>query len=251
MPIFATQTDTEVVAHLLAKYIREGIPARAAMLKMLNRVTGAYALVVMFAEDPNTLMAARSGPPLAIGHGRGEMFLGSDAIALAPFTNEITYLVDGDFAVLTRDGAKIFDFSGNPVSAPAADFPGRRPMWSTRAITGISWRRKSTSSRKSFPTRLATTWISPATASASMPRGSISRRSRALRFPPAAPPISPGSSANTGSSAMRACRSKSMSPPNSAIAKCRCRRRRQRSSSRNRAKPPIRWLRCAIARRTD
>ncbi|PZM11319.1 glutamine--fructose-6-phosphate transaminase (isomerizing) [Rhizobium tubonense] len=113
--VFTTQTDTEVVAHLLARYIRDGLDARAAMLKMLNRVTGAYALVVMFKEDPNTLMAARSGPPLAIGHGRDEMFLGSDAIALSPFTNEITYLVDGDCAIVTRDSATIVDFSGEPV----------------------------------------------------------------------------------------------------------------------------------------
>ncbi|TCR85355.1 glutamine--fructose-6-phosphate transaminase (isomerizing) [Rhizobium sp. BK376] len=113
--IFETETDTEVVAHLLAKYLGEGLDARAAMLKMLNRVTGAYALVVMFQSDPNMLMAARSGPPLAIGFGRGEMFLGSDAIALAPFTNDITYLVDGDFAIITRDSATILDFAGNPV----------------------------------------------------------------------------------------------------------------------------------------
>jgi glutamine---fructose-6-phosphate transaminase (isomerizing) len=113
--VFVTQTDTEVVAHLLAKYLREGLAARPAMLKMLNRITGAYALVVMFRDDPDTLLAARSGPPLAIGHGRGEMFLGSDAIALAPFTSEITYLVDGDCAIVTRAGAEIIDFSGTPV----------------------------------------------------------------------------------------------------------------------------------------
>ncbi|MGY5811576.1 glutamine--fructose-6-phosphate transaminase (isomerizing) [Rhizobium sp. LEGMi198b] len=114
--VFATQTDTEVVAHLLAKYLRQGLDPRTAMLKMLNRVTGAYALVVMFQNDPNTLMAARSGPPLAIGFGNGETFLGSDAIALAPFTNEITYLVDGDCAIITRDGATVVDFSGQEVS---------------------------------------------------------------------------------------------------------------------------------------
>ena len=112
---FTTQTDTEVVAQLLAKYTREGLGHREAMLKMLNHVTGAYALVVMFQDDPNTLLSARSGPPLAVGYGRGEMFLGSDAIALSPFTNEITYLVDGDCAIVTRDGAEIIDFSGKPV----------------------------------------------------------------------------------------------------------------------------------------
>ncbi|OOO33343.1 glutamine--fructose-6-phosphate aminotransferase, partial [Agrobacterium sp. YIC 4121] len=102
---FTTQTDTEVVAQLLAKYTGEGLAHREAMLKMLNRVTGAYALVVMFKDDPGTLLSARSGPPLAVGYGRGEMFLGSDAIALSPFTNEITYLVDGDCAIVTRQGA--------------------------------------------------------------------------------------------------------------------------------------------------
>ncbi|GES45441.1 glutamine--fructose-6-phosphate aminotransferase [isomerizing] [Rhizobium dioscoreae] len=115
---FASQTDTEVVAHLLAKYVREGLDARSAMLKMLNRVTGAYALAVMFQNDPGTLMAARSGPPLAVGYGKGEMFLGSDAIALAPFTNEITYLVDGDCAIVSHAGATILDFSGKEVSRP-------------------------------------------------------------------------------------------------------------------------------------
>lgn len=116
--VFASQTDTEVVAHLLANYVRDGLDPRAAMLKMLNRVTGAYALGVMFENDPGTLMAARSGPPLAVGYGKGEMFLGSDAIALAPFTNEITYLVDGDCAIVTHGGATIIDFNGKEVSRP-------------------------------------------------------------------------------------------------------------------------------------
>ncbi|MGR9172645.1 glutamine--fructose-6-phosphate transaminase (isomerizing) [Rhizobium sp. KDH_Rht_773_N] len=115
---FQSQTDTEVVAHLMAKYLREGLSPRDAMLKMLNRVTGAYALAVMLKSDPGTLMAARSGPPLAVGYGRGEMFLGSDAIALSPFTNEITYLVDGDCAIITRDGATVLDFSGKVVKRP-------------------------------------------------------------------------------------------------------------------------------------
>ncbi|AXV15467.1 glutamine--fructose-6-phosphate transaminase (isomerizing) [Neorhizobium sp. SOG26] len=113
--VFESQTDTEVVAHLLAKYRREGMSQRQAMLAMLNRVSGAYALVVIFQDDPNTIMAARFGPPLAIGHGRGEMFLGSDAIALAPFTTEITYLVDGDCAIMTRNGVEIIDYDGKPL----------------------------------------------------------------------------------------------------------------------------------------
>jgi len=115
---FTTQTDTEVIAQLIAKLRRDGLGRREAMHATLRRVTGAYALAVIFEDDPSTIMAARNGPPLAIGHGKGEMFLGSDAIALAPFTNEITYLVDGDWAILGRDGAHIFDIDGVRVERP-------------------------------------------------------------------------------------------------------------------------------------
>ncbi|PYE27290.1 glutamine--fructose-6-phosphate transaminase [Rhizobium sp. PP-CC-3A-592] len=115
---FSTQTDTEVVAQLLAKLRRDGLDAKQAMQAMLRSVTGAYALAVLFADTPDTILAARSGPPLAVGYGEQEMFLGSDAIALAPFTNEITYLNDGDWAVLTADGVEILDHDGNPVTRP-------------------------------------------------------------------------------------------------------------------------------------
>lgn len=116
--VFTTQTDTEVVAQLLAKYRRQGLGRREAMHEMLRHVTGAYALAVIFNDDPSTIMAARSGPPLAIGFGDGEMFLGSDAIALSPFTNRIAYLHDGDWAVIGKQGAHIFDLDGNPVDRP-------------------------------------------------------------------------------------------------------------------------------------
>lgn len=115
---FTTQTDTEVVAQLLARYRRQGLGRREAMHEMLRHVTGAYALAVIFNDDPSTIMAARSGPPLAIGFGDGEMFLGSDAIALSPFTNRIAYLHDGDWAVIGKQGAHIFDLDGNPVDRP-------------------------------------------------------------------------------------------------------------------------------------
>jgi len=115
---FNTQTDTEVVAQLLARYIRDGKTPRAAVEDMLRRVTGAYALAILFQSEPGKIYAARSGPPLAIGYGNGEMFLGSDAIALAPFTNQIAYLNDGDWAVITANAAEIFDTSGTPVKRP-------------------------------------------------------------------------------------------------------------------------------------
>ncbi|MFM2279626.1 MAG: hypothetical protein RLZZ444_1857, partial [Pseudomonadota bacterium] len=85
---------------------------------MLKRVTGAYALAVIFADDPSTIMAARSGPPLAVGYGDGEMYLGSDAIALGSFTNRIAYLQDGDWAVIGRTSIHVFDLEGNPVERP-------------------------------------------------------------------------------------------------------------------------------------
>lgn len=115
---FQTDTDTEVLAHLLARHRREGMRRGEAVHAMLKSVRGAYALAILFEDDPSTIIAARNGPPLAIGHGDGEMFLGSDAIALAPFTNEITYLIDGDWAVVGRTGADIFDYDGQPVARP-------------------------------------------------------------------------------------------------------------------------------------
>ncbi|PBB80117.1 glutamine--fructose-6-phosphate transaminase (isomerizing) [Mesorhizobium sp. WSM3879] len=115
---FQTDTDTEVLAHLLAGHRRAGMGRGEAVHAMLKSVRGAYALAILFEDDPSTIIAARNGPPLAIGHGAGEMFLGSDAIALAPFTNEITYLVDGDWAVVSRTGADIFDNDGLPVARP-------------------------------------------------------------------------------------------------------------------------------------
>jgi glucosamine--fructose-6-phosphate aminotransferase (isomerizing) len=112
---FASQTDTEVVAQLLAANLRQAMPPRQAVQAMLKRVTGAYALAILFENDPETIYAARSGPPLAIGFGEQEMYLGSDAIALAPFTNQVTYLADGDWAAISRTGAEIMDFDGRPV----------------------------------------------------------------------------------------------------------------------------------------
>ena len=112
---FSSQTDTEVVAHLLAREIARGeTPVRAAH-NAIRRLRGAFALAILFGGDDNLIVGARNGPPLAVGHGDGEMFLGSDAIALAPFTDAITYLEDGDWAVVRRDGVVIYDTDGNEV----------------------------------------------------------------------------------------------------------------------------------------
>ncbi|RWK54830.1 glutamine--fructose-6-phosphate transaminase (isomerizing) [Mesorhizobium sp.] len=112
---FSSQTDTEVVAHLVGRELARGLkPVEAAHLA-LKRLEGAFALAIMFRGDEDLIVGARNGPPLAVGHGEGEMFLGSDAIALAPFTNSITYLEDGDWAVVRRNDVAIFDMDGNKV----------------------------------------------------------------------------------------------------------------------------------------
>ena len=116
--VFTTQTDTEVVAQLLARAVRQGIPPRDAVRKVLARLEGAFALAILFKGENDLMIGARNGPPLAVGHGDGEMFLGSDAIALSPFTNRITYLEDGDWVVLTHGGLEIFDAAGRRVERP-------------------------------------------------------------------------------------------------------------------------------------
>ncbi|HEV7255683.1 MAG TPA: glutamine--fructose-6-phosphate transaminase (isomerizing) [Mesorhizobium sp.] len=113
---FASQTDTEVVAHLVAREMAQGAAPVEAAHRALKRLEGAFALAIMFKGDADLIVAARNGPPLAVGHGEGEMFVGSDAIALAPFTNSITYLEDGDWAVIRRNEIAIFDIEGAPVT---------------------------------------------------------------------------------------------------------------------------------------
>lgn len=112
---FSSQTDTEVVAHLVARELARGLKPVEAAHQALKRLEGAFALAIMFKGDEDLIVGARNGPPLAVGHGDGEMFLGSDAIALAPFTNSITYLEDGDWAVVRRGGVAIFDMDGKEV----------------------------------------------------------------------------------------------------------------------------------------
>jgi glutamine---fructose-6-phosphate transaminase (isomerizing) len=115
---FLTQTDTEVVAHLLAEQRAKGVKPVEAVKQVLGRLRGAFALAIMFKSENDLMIGARNGPPLAIGHGDGQMYLGSDAIALSPFTNKITYIEDGDWVVLTRNSYEIFDANNNPVKRP-------------------------------------------------------------------------------------------------------------------------------------
>lgn len=113
--VFHTETDTEIVLHLVDDLLTRGNKPVEAVKLALGRLRGAFALGFIFAGDDDLMIGARNGPPLAIGYGDGEMFLGSDAIALGPFTDTISYLEDGDWVVLTRKSATIFDKDGHAV----------------------------------------------------------------------------------------------------------------------------------------
>ena len=106
---FESQTDTEIVAHLVSEQVEAGASPETAVKAVLPRLRGAFALAIAFRQHPEMLIGARLGSPLVVGYGEGETYLGSDALALAPLTQRITYLEEGDWVVITRDGATIFD----------------------------------------------------------------------------------------------------------------------------------------------
>jgi glucosamine--fructose-6-phosphate aminotransferase (isomerizing) len=112
---FGSDTDTEVVAHLVTEEMKSGCSPADAVAAVLPRLRGAFALALLFTGEDDLLIGARKGSPLAIGYGDGEMYLGSDAIALAPFTDRISYLEDGDWVVLTRNRVEVRDGNGNKV----------------------------------------------------------------------------------------------------------------------------------------
>ena len=114
----ASDTDTEVVAHLITKYLEDGLSPEDATQKTLSRLEGAFALGIIFAGEQDLMIAARRGSPLAIGYGDGEMFIGSDAMALAPLTQQITYLEEGDWALVTGSGVSVRDADGTVVARP-------------------------------------------------------------------------------------------------------------------------------------
>ena len=115
---FGSETDTEVVAHLVTDEMKQGKAPVDAVAAALKQLRGAFALAFLFAGEDDLMIGARKGSPLAIGYGDGEMYLGSDAIALAPFTDTISYLEDGDWAVMTHKGVEIRDEQGHSVERP-------------------------------------------------------------------------------------------------------------------------------------
>ncbi len=121
--VFETETDTEVVAQLVTDELVQGRTPMEAVAATLPRLRGAFALAFLFEGETDQLIGARHGAPLAIGHGDGEMYLGSDALALAPFTDQVSYLEDGDWAVLSRAGVVVRDSAGHPVERSVQTIP--------------------------------------------------------------------------------------------------------------------------------
>lgn len=115
---FNSETDTEVLVHLIDSYLQKDLSPQQAVQQTLQRVEGAYALAILFSGHNNLLIGARRGSPLAIGYGEGEMYLGSDQLALMPLTQRVSYLEEGDLVVLTSEKAQIFDASGQQVQRP-------------------------------------------------------------------------------------------------------------------------------------
>ena len=120
---FGSETDTEVVAHLVTREMKNGRSPVEAVAAALPRLRGAFALAFLFEGEDNLMIGARKGSPLAIGYGQGEMYLGSDAIALAPFTDTISYLEDGDSVVITRNTVQVRDASGARVKREVQKSP--------------------------------------------------------------------------------------------------------------------------------
>src|SRR5438552_6684222 len=121
---FSTETDTEVVAHLVTDEMNNGRSPQDAVAAALPQLRGAFALAFLFEGEEDLLIGARKGSPLAVGYGRGEMYLGSDAIALAPLTDMISYLEDGDVAVVARQGIDFFNAKGEHVRRLPAKIAG-------------------------------------------------------------------------------------------------------------------------------
>ncbi len=112
---FESQTDTEVVAHLVARELEQGASPKDAVSRTLKRLHGAFSLAILCRNHSDMLIGARLGSPLVVGYGEGETYLGSDALALAPLTQKISYLEEGDWVVITREGTQIYDRDDNPV----------------------------------------------------------------------------------------------------------------------------------------
>ena len=195
---------------------------RGASPRRSSRLRGAFAIAVLFDGEDDLMIGARRGSPLAIGYGHDEMFFGSDAIALAPFTDRITYLEDGDWAVLTRAGAVIHDATGAVVERPIVHDRRLQPARRPRQLPPLHGEGDPRAAGGGRPHARPLSRLRPRPrADAGRLRPSISPPSTACRSPPAARPTTPASSPSTGSSVSPAFPSTSTSPRSSATASSR------------------------------
>ena len=219
---FQTETDTETVLHLVSDYLDRGLAPVEAAKAALQRLRGAFALAIIFAGEDNLMIGARQGPPLAIGHGQGEMYLGSDAIALAPFTDTITYLEDGDWAVLSREKARDLQSRRPQGRAAGHQVGGKLAAGRQGQLPPLHGQGDPRAARGDQPHARQLHRLRRRQRAPARPRHRSRQRRRRSPSPPAARPTTPAWSANTGWSAMRAFPSRSTSPPSSATASRRC-----------------------------
>src|SRR5881397_940177 len=239
---FRSQTDTEVIAHLIERYQTNGLAA--AVLRAARDLRGAFAIACIASAAPNTLVALRRGSsPLVIGYGRGEMFVASDIPALLGQTREVLVLDEGELAVLTPDGITLRTLDGAPLRRRPTTIP-----WDGEAAEKsgypTSCSKKSSSSPRPSATPCANAWTSrrPTSASpSSASRIATSPASTASASSPAAPPGTPPWSASTWSKSLPASPSRSTSPPSSAIAAPSSTAVSSPCPSPSPGKPPIPW----------
>src|ERR1700722_4225584 len=245
--VFQTTTDTEAVAILASHCLEQGLSPQDAVAKTLARLEGAFALVFLFAGEHNLLIGARRGSPLAIGYGDGEMFLGSDALALAPLTCRITYLEEGDWAVITSNAVTIFGADNTEVQRPI------RESAASGALIGKGiyrpFMQKEIFEQPAVIGDTLNALINPATRTVELPElpfalGELERVTMIACGTAYHAWLSP----NTGSNVLRAFRSRSTSPRSSATGSRRCRKVVRRSLCRNRARPRTRWRLCVMPR---
>jgi glutamine---fructose-6-phosphate transaminase (isomerizing) len=236
---FKTETDTEVVAHLVSAEMRRGKEPAEAVQAALPRIRGVFALAFLFEGKDDLLIGARKGPPLAVGYGDGEMYLGSDAIALAPFTDTISYLEDGDLAVVSRNHVEIRDSIGARV---------KRPVIKTTASAFIvdkgnhrHFMAKEIHEQPEVVGHTLAHYIDMATERIALPGKLPFDFAKLSRVAISAC----GTAFYAGS---HGCRSRSISHRSSATAKRRSTPAILRSSCRSRARPPIRSHRCTMPR---
>ena len=143
---FETETDTEVVAHLISDYLNQQMTPQQAVAETLSRLEGAFALAIIFAGRHDLMIGARRSSPLAVGFGDGEMYLGSDALTLASLTKQICYLEEGDWVELTADGAVVHDETNKVVEREITQDRAQRRGGRQGRVPHITCRRRSSSS---------------------------------------------------------------------------------------------------------